>query len=127
ARPLYGHGLVYANSAAGGFKTFAIRPDGQGDVTETHVAWKFSRTSPTRPSLLLAGDWIFLVNDDGIAACVDAQQGTAVWTQRIGGKYSASPLYNQGRVYYFDEDGETKVIEAADQFKLLATNKLAGG
>ncbi len=127
ARPLYGHGLVYANSAAGGFKTFAVRPDGDGDVTDTHVAWKFSRTSPTRPSLLLAGDLLLLVNDDGIAACIDARDGTAHWTQRIGGKFSASPLYNQGRVYFFDEDGETKVIEAAPEYKPLVTNKLDGG
>ncbi len=127
ARPLYGHGLIYANTAAGGFKTFAVRPDGQGDITDSHVAWKFSRTSPTRPSQLLAGDFLYLVNDDGIAACLDAKTGEEQWTTRIGGKYSASPLYCQGRVYFFDEDGKTHVIQAGNEYKLLATNELDGG
>lgn len=127
ARPLYGNGLIYANSAAGGFRTFAVRPDGEGDVTATHVVWKFLRTAPKRPSPLLVDSLMFLVNDDGIAACVDAREGAGIWTHRLGGKYSASPLYNQGRVYFFDEDGETRVIEASGEFKLLATNKLDAG
>jgi len=127
ARPLFGNGLIYANSAASGFGTFAIRPDGEGDVTGTHLAWKFGRTSPKRPSQLLVDSLLFMVNDDGIAACVDAREGNLIWTHRLGGKYSASPLYNQGRIYFFDEDGETRVIEAAGEVKLLATNKLDSG
>src|SRR5690606_4459428 len=93
----------------------------------THVVWKFLRTAPKRPSPLLVDSLMFLVNDDGIAACVDAREGAGIWTHRLGGKYSASPLYNQGRVYFFDEDGETRVIEASGEFKLLATNKLDAG
>ncbi len=127
ARPLYGHGLIYANTAAGGIKTFAVKPGGSGDVTDSHIAWKFSRTSPTRPSQLLVGDELYLVNDDGIAAGLNAKTGEELWTKRLGGKFSASPLYSQGRVYFFDEDGETKVIKSGPEFELIATNKLDGG
>ncbi len=127
ALPLFGNGLIYATSAAGGFQLFAVRPDGHGDVTDTHVAWKFSKHVPTRSSQILLDDRLFMISDNGMASCLDAKTGHALWQERIEGAFSASPLFAAGRIYFFGEEGEIPVIEAADKFKLLATNRLDDG
>jgi len=127
ARPLFGHGLVYATTAAGGFQLFAVRPDGKGDVTGSHVAWKFAKSVPSRSSPLLVDDLIFMIADQGVASCVEARSGQSVWQKRIEGAFSASPVYADGRIYFFSEDGQTPVIEPAREFKQLALNKLDAG
>ena len=127
ALPLFGHGLVYVTSAAGGFQLFAVRPDGHGDVTDTHVAWKFAKNIPTRSSQILIGERLFMISDTGVASCVDAKSGQGVWQKRLEGAFSASPLYAEGRVYFFGEEGEIPVVAAADECRLLATNHLDEG
>jgi len=127
ALPLFGHGLVYATSAAGGFQLFAVRPDGHGDVTDTHVAWKFAKNVPTRSSQILTGERLFMISDAGVVSCVDAKSGRAVWQHRMEGAFSASPLFAEGRVYFFGEDGEVPVVAAADQYRLLSDNRLGDG
>lgn len=82
---------------------------------------------PQKPSILLVGNEIFMVNDRGIVSCVDAKTGEVVWTDRIRGEFSASPIYADGRVYFFAEDGRTTVIEAARQYKVLAESQLGDG
>jgi outer membrane protein assembly factor BamB len=127
ALPLFGNGLVYATSAAGGYQLFAVRPDGHGDVTESHVAWKFAKTVPTRSSQILLGTRLFMISDAGVISCVDAKSGEGVWQKRLGGPFSASPLYAGGRIYFFGEEGDVPVIAATDEYKLLANNKLGDG
>lgn len=127
ARPLYSHGLVIIN-LEGGKRLLAVRPDGSGDVTKTHIAWTCSKSTPTRPSQLVVGDHLFMVNDKGVVSCLDMKDGVPVWTHRLEGRHSASPIYTNGRIYLFGEDGNMSVI-AADpkEFRLLAENTLAGG
>ncbi len=127
ALPLFGNGLVYVTTAAGGYQLFAVRPDGKGDVTDTHVAWKFAKNVPTRPSQILLDQRLYMISDSGVISCVDAKTGQSVWQHRLGCAFSASPLYAEGRIYFFGEDGEVPVIAAADEFKLLAENKLGDG
>jgi len=127
ALPLFGNGLVYATSAAGGYQLFAVRPDGRGDVTDTHVAWKFSKNVPTRSSQILLDGRLFMISDAGVISCVDAKSGESVWQKRLGGPFSASPLCADGRVYFFGEEGEVPVVAATDEYKLLANNKLGDG
>lgn len=127
ALPLFGNGLVYVTTAAGGYQLFAVRPDGKGDVTDTHVAWKFAKNVPTRPSQILLDQRLYMISDSGVISCVDAKTGQSVWQHRLGGAFSASPLFAEGRIYFFGEDGEVPVIAAADEFKLLAENKLGDG
>ena len=79
---------------------------------------------PSRPSPLLVDDLLFVVSSAGVATCLEAKTGEVVWTERIGGKFSASPIYAAGRIYLFDESSATTVIEAARKFKKLAINKL---
>jgi outer membrane protein assembly factor BamB len=127
ALPLFGHGLVFATSAAGGFQLFGVRPDGRGDVTDTHVAWKFAKTVPTRSSPILADGRLFMISDRGVVSCVDAKSGESVWQERLRGAFSASPLHAEGRIYFFGEEGEVPVVAVADEFKLLANNRLGDG
>jgi outer membrane protein assembly factor BamB len=106
---------------------WAIKPGGKGDVTSTHVAWKLKRNVPTRSSPVLAGDLIFMVDDGGIASCVDAHDGQVILNERIGGEYSAAPIAGAGRVYFFDQAGRTTVVSAGREFKVLAKNEVGDG
>ena len=126
-RPVFGLGLVFYPTGFNTGQIFAVRPDGRGDVTSTHVVWRAARGAPNKPSLLLAGDLLFMVNDGGIATCLDARTGSEVWRSRLGDSYSASPVSAGGRVYFFSEDGKTTVIEAGRTFRILAENHLDEG
>ena len=131
-RPVFGNGLIYTttgyNAPDRDSALMAIRPDGHGEVTESKVAWRVTRHVPMMPSPVLVSNRLFAVTDDaGTAYCLDALTGADVWRQRIGGKYSASPLAAPGRIYLFDRDGTTVVVEAADSFRVLARNKLKSG
>ena len=72
-------------------------------------------------------DLLYSIDDGGMAACLEAKTGTEVWRERVGGNYSASPLYADGKLYFFSEEGKTTVIAAGRQFKKLAENTLADG
>jgi outer membrane protein assembly factor BamB len=76
------------------------------------------------PSPLLVGDELYLVNDNGIATCVDAGTGKQHWQERLGGAHSASPVYADGQIYFLSEEGETVGVAPGKQFKKLATNQL---
>lgn len=125
-RPVVGHGLVFSPMGAG-LELWAVRPDGRGVVTDSHVVWKYKRGVPRRPSVLLVGDLLFMVDDNGVATCLEAATGTEVWKERLGGNYSASPIYACGRIYFFDQDGKTTILHAARQYNLIAVNRLEDG
>jgi outer membrane protein assembly factor BamB len=127
ARPLYSHGMVIIN-IEGGLKLLAVRPDGAGDVTKSHIVWTCNRQTPTRPSQLIVQDHLYMVNDQGIVTCLDIKTGEPVWTERMGGRHSASPIYANGRIWLFDEENKSRVIEAnPSEFRLLAVNPLDAG
>jgi len=90
------------------------------------VVWRSDRGIPLTPSPLLVGEELYLINDSGIATCLDSRTGKEYWRERIGGSHSASPLYADGRVYFLSEDGRSVVIAPGKQFKILATNQLDG-
>jgi outer membrane protein assembly factor BamB len=123
-RPVYGHGMVYLSTGYDAPTLMAIRPDGQGDVTETHVVWTSNKGAPHNPSLLLAGTHLFAISDRGVASCYDALTGRVVWSERIGGDFSASPVLAEERIYLQSEDGTGTVLSAAPRFEHLATNPL---
>ena len=126
-RPVYGHGLVYIATGFQQPSLLAVRADGTGDVTKTHIAWTLRRAAPLTPSPLLVGDELYVVNDGGIATCVDARSGEPRWIQRLGGgDYSASPVLADGRVYFLSESGVATVIAPGKNFRRLATNRLEG-
>lgn len=125
-RPIFGHGLVYICTGFHQPALLAIRPDGRGDVTKSHVVWTLKRGVSLTPSPLLVGDELYLVSDNGIASCLDAKTGAVHWQTRLGGNYSASPLYADERIYFLSEEGQAVVIVPGKEFKALATNQLDG-
>ena len=126
-RPVFGHGLVFITTGFQQPDLLAIRPDGKGDVTKTHIAWSLTRGAPLTPSPIIVGDELYMVNDGGIASCIDARTGNVIWQSRLGGTYSASPVYADGRLYFPAEQGVTTVIAPGKEARRLAMNKLDGG
>jgi outer membrane protein assembly factor BamB len=129
APPLSGQGKVFLCTGDGGLRLLAVRPGGSGDVTETGIDWKVKNKSnvPSRSSPILVDDLLYMVNEGGIISCLEAKNGELVWQERVGGKFWASPLYADGRLYFFDEDGLGHVVAAGRTWKKLATNKLDTG
>jgi outer membrane protein assembly factor BamB len=125
-RPVFGHGLVYIATGFQQPTLIAVRPDGQSDVTSTHIAWTLSRGAPFTPSPLLVGDELYVINDMGVLTCVDAKSGAVHWQQRIGGNHSASPILADGRIYFLSEEGVATVIAPGKTFQKLATSELDG-
>jgi outer membrane protein assembly factor BamB len=125
-RPVFGHGLVFVCSGYNNPVLYAIRPNGRGDVTATHVAWSVAQSVPHNPSPIVVGDELYMVSDGGIASCLDARTGKLHWRQRLGGSFSASPVHADGRLYFLNESGESTVIGAGKTYKQIATNKLGG-
>jgi outer membrane protein assembly factor BamB len=129
-RPVYGHGLIFAATGLAKGEMWAIRPGGSGVVTDTHVVWKVARQAPNRPSPVLVGDWLFMLNQDGgVVTCLEARTGKPVWSERLPGlgNYSASPVHAEGRLYFCNENGQTTVLAAGPEYRVLAENLLADG
>ncbi len=127
ARPLFGHGLVFINSGFSKAQLYAVRPEGRGDITDTNVVWMEDRSIGSKPSHLLIDDLLYIVDDGGTATCLEALTGQRVWHKRLGGNFSASPVYANGLVYFMNEEGTTTVIKPGRQFQLVATNRLDDG
>lgn len=125
--PAIGHGMAFYPTGFDASQLMAVRMDGQGDVTATHVVWRLGRGVPQKPSVLLLGDMIFMINDGGIATMVDALTGAVIWTARVGGSFSASPIAAGGHIYVFSEEGKATVLEAGREFTVLAENHLDEG
>jgi len=126
-RPVCGHGVAFVTTDQNHPQLQAVRLDGRGDVTDSHVVWGIAKGVPSIPSLLLVGDLLYLVNDIGIMSCIDATSGAIVWKERLLGNYRASPIYADGRIYVANVNGVTTVIEPGRRFNLLAVNELGDG
>jgi outer membrane protein assembly factor BamB len=125
-RPVAGHGLVYIATGFQQPALLAVRSDGTGDVTRSHVAWRVTRGAPLTASPLLVGDELYFVSDAGILSAVDARTGAGIWQQRLGGNFSASPVFVDGRIYLQNEDGITTVVAPGREFRQLATGRVDG-
>lgn len=124
-RPVFGHGFLFIGTGFDSPTVMAVRPDGTGDVTSTHVAWTVRRGAPKTPSLLLVNDELYMLSDSGIASCLDARTGRLHWQERIGGNCSASPVYADGKIYFQNEAGLSVVIKPGRAFQQIASNSLA--
>jgi len=119
-KPVFGHGLVFLGTGYDAPTVIAIRPDGSGDVTDTHVVWTCTKGAPHAPSPLLIGDELYFVSDRGVATCLDAKTGREHWTQRLGGNYSASPILADGKIYIQSEEGPVFVLAPGTTYNKLA-------
>jgi outer membrane protein assembly factor BamB len=125
-RPVYGHGLVYIATGFQQPALIAVRPDGAGDVTRTHIAWTLRRAAPLTPSPLLVGDELYVVTGGGIATCLDARTGAVHWQMRLGGTYSASAVFADGRIYFLGEQGAAIAIAPGKAFRRVGASTLDG-
>lgn len=128
-RPVFADGIVYVCTGFDNPQLLAIRIDERttGDVTHTHVLWKYNKGVPRKPSPILVGNEIYFVSDQGIARCLDAKNGNELWQARIGAAFSASPVEASGRIYFFGEGGRSLVLQAGPECKVLADNFLEPG
>ncbi len=123
-RPVFAHGLLFVNTDYDFPKLYAIRPGGEGDVTATHLAWQTGRGAPSTPSALVVDQELYFISDAGVATCADAKTGQVHWNERLGGGFSASPVFADGRLYFQNEEGVAYVLKPGKTFELLAKNEL---
>lgn len=115
--------LIISASGRNG-PTIGFRPGGAGDVSATHLAWRTVRGGPHVPSPVLVGNRLFVVNDTGIATCLNSETGELIWQNRIEDSFSASPIVSNGLIYFPSETGVTYVLRAADEFEIVSQNDL---
>jgi outer membrane protein assembly factor BamB len=122
--PVFDDGLVYVSTGFQEPWMLAVRADGRGDVSKTHVAWVERRGAPLTPSPVVVGSELYIVSDTGVATCLDRKSGAIRWQQRLGGNFSASPIVADGRIYFLSEEGVGTVIAPGREFRKLATNPI---
>ena len=118
--------LVFLTAGFPEFHIMAIRPDGSGNVTKTHVAWHTTKGCAYVPSPIVAGDgkYFLVVSDGGMASCFEAATGDRHWMERIGPHYSASLVEAGGLVHFLSDAGVTKIVRPGPKFDLVAENNL---
>jgi outer membrane protein assembly factor BamB len=125
-RPVFGRGLVFLCTGFTRPEVWAVRPDGQGDVTATHVVWRQARQAPAIPSPVLVEDVLYVVSDQGVVTARAAETGRELWSGRLAGAVSSSPVFADGRIHVCQENGQTSVLRPGPRFEVLARNSLDG-
>jgi outer membrane protein assembly factor BamB len=123
--PTAGAGLVFATRGKGG-PLLAVKPEGEGDLTDKAVVWTVTKDAPDSCSPVCWKGLLFTVVDAGFAECYDAHTGDLKWKERLPGEYKASPVAADGRVYFLNRSGVCTVVAASDKFDKLASNALDG-
>jgi outer membrane protein assembly factor BamB len=122
--PSVGHGMVFSFAGSPDKKSLAVRLGGQGDVTDTHVAWRSERGMPYVPSPLLFGDYLHVVNDLGVYSCIEPVSGDVLHTARALGSTYSSPVAAGDRIYLFEDTGRCTIFENRPGFHVLARNEI---
>jgi outer membrane protein assembly factor BamB len=123
-RPVTAEGLAFLSTSFMKPEMLAVRL-GSAD-SQPEIVWRQSKGAPTMSSPLVVGEELYVVSDKGIMTCLDIQSGAVHWTSRLGGNFSSSPLFADGRIYVGNRDGATFVIKPGKTYELLATNQLDG-
>jgi outer membrane protein assembly factor BamB len=119
-----GEGMVFSVSGFGDAALRAMKLGGKGEVSETHIVWEQKKIVPMLASPVLANGLLFIVKENGMAACIEPKSGEIVWQKSIGRSFSASPVVAEGRVYFLSEQGETTIIEAGREYKEVGKSTL---
>ena len=125
ASPVYSakEDLLFITGGFPDHHILAIKPDGQGNVTQTHIAWRTVKGAAYVPSPIIAGDYFLVISDSGIAHCFEAKSGRLFWQERLG-EHHASLVSAQGLVYFLSDQGVTTVVKPGPRFVLAARNDL---
>ena len=127
-RPVWDGERMFTATGYGHTELWAIRTDGQGDVSNTHVAWtRAERDVPDTPSPILVDGLLYTVSNRGEVTCLEPASGELVWGERIGGNHIASPIYADGLLYFTSSQGTTSILRAGRAYELVAENKLDDG
>jgi len=118
-----GGGLLFSSSGRNG-AIMAIRPGGKGDITKTHLFWRNERGGAHVPSPTYYKDRLYMVNDTGIATCLDAFSGKTIWRERLKGRFSMSPVLVGDKLLVINEAGLSTIIKTGDTFEIVAQNDL---
>jgi len=121
---VYDGQLLYLTAGFPEHHILAIRPDGHGDVTDTHIVWRTTRGCSYVPSPIVEGDHFLVASDEGIVSCFEARSGERLWMKRMGPHYSASLVSAGGLVYFTDDDGVTQIVRPGPEQKIVAANEL---
>ncbi|HOX55848.1 MAG TPA: PQQ-binding-like beta-propeller repeat protein [Candidatus Paceibacterota bacterium] len=125
ASPVYSErcGLVIITGGFPDHHILAIRPDGTGNVSQTHIAWRTTRGAAYVPSPLIEGDYFLVLADSNVAHCFAAATGAPLWTERLGSQH-ASLVSAEGRVYFLNDKGTTTVVQAGPRYHRVAQNNI---
>jgi outer membrane protein assembly factor BamB len=123
-RPVFSNGIVYFSTGYDSPVFYAVKVDGKGDVTDTHVAWTSKKGAPRNASPLIVGGEVYLAADDGQVTCLDAKTGDVRWNERVGKAYSSSPIFAGGFIYLLDEEGTATVIKPGLSYEQVAVIKM---
>jgi len=123
-QPLYDGRYVYLNTGFGRPVLMAVRPDGSGDVTDTHVAWTQNKGMPQKPTPIILDGRMYSIDDRGVATCLDLEQGDIVEQTRVGSTHSASVIGASGRFYCFSHEGRCTTLSADPELKILGKSEL---
>ena len=121
---VYNGKLFFMTAGYPEYHILAIRPDGQGDITDTHIVWRTSRGCSYVPSPIVEGEYFLVASDDGIVSCFDADTGHRHWMQRMAPHYSGSAVSAEGLIYLIDDAGTTKIVRPGPEWELVAQNEL---
>ncbi|MEZ6068429.1 MAG: PQQ-binding-like beta-propeller repeat protein [Planctomycetaceae bacterium] len=124
ASPVAGNGVVIGicGQGGGGVKLVAVKPGQDGQPAS--VAWELEKSIPYVPTPVVDGEYLYLWLDSGIVHCLNMATGETVWIERVGGKFSGSPVLVDGRLFCISEDGEVVVLAAGPEFQLLGRSPL---
>ncbi len=118
--------FINSGGSPGKSHLLAVRQGGAGDITKSHVVWKMTEGVSSESSPVIAEDLLYMVTDLGVLKCLEAKTGKIVWSQRLEGRYGASLLYADNRIYISSKEGKTTVIKPGRTFEVLAVNELDG-
>lgn len=123
-RPVFAHGMIFMSTGYDKPVGLAIKVDGKGDVTNTHVVWQETKYVPHNPSMLVIGDELYMLADNGLFTCRDAKTNTVHFEERLLGPSSASLLHADGLIYAIDEKGASAVVKPGKTLQVVATSEL---
>ena len=124
-RPVYGEGLVFTMIDRDRPEMWAIKPNGSGDITETHIEWKETKRMPPRASPIIIKGLLFVVDRNGYISCIEAKTGKSIWQKRMKGRFSASPILANNLIYFFNEDTVCTIIKPTRELEIVTENKLS--
>ncbi|HET6880184.1 MAG TPA: PQQ-binding-like beta-propeller repeat protein [Pirellulales bacterium] len=124
ASMVYNGKLLFLTAGFPEHHILAIKPDGEGNVTDSHIVWRTTENCSYVPSPIVVGDYFLVVSDEGIGSCYDAASGQKLWKHRMGPHYSASLVTAGGFVYFVSDEGITTVVKPGQKYDEVAKNPL---